>query len=57
VVSGRQREGVVPIWAESSTASSTSYGLIAGLVAGIAVGDALGRGGRLRTDRTSFHER
>lgn len=32
-------------------------GLVVGLVAGIVVGVALARGGRLPTDRTSFHER
>jgi hypothetical protein len=32
-------------------------GLLVGLVAGVVVGVALARGGRLPTDRTSFHER
>ena len=32
-------------------------GLVVGLVSGIVVGVALAKGGRLPTDRTSFHER
>jgi hypothetical protein len=46
-----------PLLRDAFFGVAVPVGLVAGLVAGIAVGVALRRGGRLPTDRSSFHER